>query len=73
MMMFPEMSRAGGSAHDSATARLAVARGEQRESVADAKTASGTSAEHGAERRLSAARAEVVAREAWVGWVERGV
>jgi hypothetical protein len=72
-MMFPEMSRDGDPAHDSATARLAVARGEQRRLAADAKAASGTSTEYETQRRLSAARAEVAAREAWVGWVELGV
>jgi hypothetical protein len=72
-MMFPEISRAGDPAHDSATARLGVARGEQRRLAADATAASGSAAERESERRLSAARAEVAAREAWVGWVERGV
>ena len=72
-MRFPEMSRKGDPSHTSAGARLAAARGEERRLAADAHAAKGSSNEHEAASRLSAATAEVAAREAWLSWVERGV
>jgi hypothetical protein len=72
-MNFPEMSRQGDPSHSSAIARLACARGEHRRLAAEAHAARGTSAEHAAACRVSAAAADVAAREAWIGWVERGV
>ena len=49
------------------------ARKEQRRMATDAQAASGTPTEGRTAVRLSAANAEVSAREAWVGWIERGV
>jgi hypothetical protein len=72
-MRFPERSRTGDPVHTSAVDRLDLARIEQRQLAADAQAASGTSSEDKAAVRLSAANAEVNAREAWVGWIERGV
>ena len=72
-MRFPEMSRRGDPSHTSAVARLVAARNEERRLAADAHAAKGGSDEREAASRLNAATAEVAAREAWVGWVERGV
>ena len=72
-MRFPETSRKADPSHASATARLALARDEERRLAAEADAAQGSAAEHGAASRLSAATADVAARQAWVGWVEHGV
>ncbi len=71
--MFPERSRVGDPAHESAVGRLAVARGEQRRLAVDAQAARGTHAENQTARRSRGATDDVAAREAWVGWIERGV
>jgi hypothetical protein len=72
-MRFPERSRVGDPVHTSAVDRLDLARTEQRQRAADVQAADGTASEDKAAVRLSAANAEVNAREAWVGWIERGV
>ena len=72
-MKFPELSRKGDPAHASATDRVAVARCEQRRLAAHANAAIGTSAAHETACRLHEATVELGAREAWVGWIERGV
>ena len=72
-MRFPERSRTGDPVHTSAVERLDTARKEQRRMATDAQAASGTPTEGRTAVRLSAANAEVSAREAWVGWIERGV
>jgi hypothetical protein len=72
-MTFPELSREGDPAHASATDRVAVARGEQRRLAAHANAAIGTSAAHETACLLTEATVELEAREAWVGWIERGV
>jgi hypothetical protein len=72
-MKFPELSREGDPAHESASDRVAVARGEQRRRAAHAEAAIGTSAAHETACLLSEATVELEAREAWVGWIERGV
>jgi hypothetical protein len=72
-MKFPELSRKGDPAHASATDRVAVARGEQRRLAAQANAAIGTSAAHETACLLLQATMELEAREAWVGWIERGV
>lgn len=72
-MMFPELSREGDPAHESANERVAVARGEQHRRAADADAAIGTSAAHETACLLNEATVELDAREAWVGWIERGV
>lgn len=72
-MNFPEMSRKGDPSHVSAVARLAGARDEHRRLAAEALAARGTAAEDAAASHLNSAATDVAAREAWVGWVERGV
>jgi hypothetical protein len=67
------MSRRGDPSHTSAVARLAAARNEEGRLAADAHAAKCGSDEREVASRLNAATAEVAAREAWVGWVERGV
>ena len=71
-MKFPEISRRGDPSHVSAIARLTTARREQQHLAAAAHAARGSADEPEAASRLSAATAEVKAREAWVGWVEHG-
>jgi hypothetical protein len=70
---FPERSHVGDPVHTSAVDRLDRARIEQQRLAADAQAARGTSGNDKAAVQLSAANAEVSAREAWVGWIERGV
>jgi hypothetical protein len=72
-MKFPELSREGDPAHASATDRVAVARGEPHRLAADARAATGTSAAHETAGLLNDATVELEAREAWLGWIERGV
>jgi hypothetical protein len=72
-MTFPELPREGGPAHVSARDRVAVARGEQRRLAAHAEAAVGTSAAHETACLWNDATVELEAREAWVGWIERGV
>ncbi|HUO73938.1 MAG TPA: hypothetical protein VMU39_24410 [Solirubrobacteraceae bacterium] len=72
-MKFPELSRRGDPAHASATDRVEVARGERRRLAAHANAAVGTSAAHETACLLREATMELKAREAWVGWIERGV
>jgi hypothetical protein len=72
-MKFPEISRIGDPSHTRAIDRLTAARSEQRRLAAAAHTASGSAEQNEAASRLSGAKAEVAAREAWVGWVEHGV
>jgi hypothetical protein len=72
-MKFPEMSRQGDPSHLSATARLVGARDEHSRLAAEADAVRGTPAEDAAASRVSAAAADVAAREAWVGWIEHGV
>jgi hypothetical protein len=71
-MKFPEISRKGDPAHASAVDRLSAARGEERRLDVAAQAARGSAEEREAASRLSAATAEVAAREGWVGWVEHG-
>ena len=72
-MKFPEISRRGDPSHVSAIARLTAARHEELRIAAAAHAATGSADEPEAASRLSAASAEVAAREAWVHWVEHGV
>jgi hypothetical protein len=72
-MKFPEISRKGDPSHASAIARLTAARREERRLAAAAHAARNSADEAAAQSQLSAAAAEVTAREAWVGWVEHGV
>jgi hypothetical protein len=72
-MKFPELSRRGDPAHATAADRVAVARRDQRRLAAHANAAIGTSAAHESACLLHEATEELEAREAWVGWIERGV
>ena len=72
-MKFPEISRKGDPSYVSAIARLSAARREERRLAVAAHAARDSADEPEAASRLSAATAEVAAREAWVGWVEHGV
>lgn len=72
-MKFPEISRQGDPAHASAVDRLTAAHSEERRLAAISQAATGGAEEREAASRLSAARSEVAAREAWLGWVEHGV
>ena len=72
-MKFPEISRTGDPSHASATARLTAARREECRLATTAHAARGSADEAEAASQLSAASAEVAAREAWLGWVEHGV
>ena len=69
-MHFSEDSREGTEAHASAVERLERAQTAQRESV-DARDAA-TSDEPVAASALAGADEQLEAREAWVGWIERG-
>ena len=72
-MRFPEQPREGSEAHASALKRLDVARSDQREcSDAADRAAHGTSDERTAANALTEANEQLAAREAWVGWIERG-
>ena len=71
-MKFPELSRRGTDAHDSAVQRRDAARSEQRLRREVLATVRGTDDERSATSELAAANQEVAAREAWVSWVERG-
>lgn len=71
-MSFPERSRAGSEAHDSALERLELARSQQQESSRAHDAARETEAQAATAKDLAGANEQVAAREAWVGWVERG-
>jgi hypothetical protein len=71
-MKFPELSRQGTEAHGSALRRRDSARSEQRLRRDNLAAVRGTHEERSATSELSAANQEVVAREAWLSWVERG-
>jgi hypothetical protein len=71
-MRFPEQERVGSEAHRDALHRRDQARDHQRD-MRDALAASrGTQGERAATTRLAAATEQTAAREAWVGWIERG-
>ena len=55
-----------------ATARLDVARGAETSAARDLDTARGTTHELHAAVQLRASEREVVARSAWLAWVEEG-
>jgi hypothetical protein len=56
-----------------ASQRLSEARELQRNLVERAEAAAGTSGEDQAAAALEKVRHEIVAREAWVVWTERGI
>ena len=71
-MNFPELSREGTQAHASAVQRRDAARAEQHHQREVRAAAEGTREEHTATSDLAAADEQLMAREAWVSWVERG-
>jgi hypothetical protein len=70
-MRFPKSAGDDEAAHTSAVRDLGEAREEQRRLSDRHSAAEGTSDEADASRRLSAGRARVAAREAWLTCVER--
>ncbi len=71
-MRFPESPREGTEAHTSALRRLDAARVEQRDRSEAHEAARDSAGEPAAADELSEANEQVAAREAWVGWIERG-
>jgi hypothetical protein len=72
-MRFPETTRRGTDAHDSAVGRLDSARVKRVRLAAAATAALGSRAEPRAIRELELAQDDEAARGAWLVWVERGV
>jgi hypothetical protein len=72
-MRFPETTRCGTDAHDSAVDRLDSARAKRLRLAAAAAAALGSRAEPRAIRELELAQDDEAARGAWLVWVERGV
>jgi hypothetical protein len=72
-MRFPETTRCGTDAHESAVDRLDSARAKRFRLAAAAAAALGTRAEPRAIRELDLAQDDEAARGAWLLWVERGV
>jgi hypothetical protein len=66
------MARSNGPEHESAVRRLAGARDEQRRLDGLYAAVAGTRAEPLALERLSAGRAYVASREAWLHWIDEG-
>jgi hypothetical protein len=63
----------GGEVHASAVERLEAAQRERSRLRVAVDDARGTVGEPDASARLGEAAERVAAREAWLGWVERGV
>lgn len=72
-MMFTELLRDGDPAHVSAIGERAAARVEQRQRAVHARAAVGTPSGLEMACLLHEAIVEVHVRDAWVGWIERGV
>ena len=72
-MRFPETTRCGSDAHDSAVARLDSARANREALSTTAAAARDTPDEARAIRELEVATVDESARAAWLKWVERGV
>ena len=72
-MRFPETTRCGSDAHESAVARLDSAREKRAALATEAEAAKGTPDEARASREVDIASADESARAAWVAWVESGV
>ena len=70
-MQFREAPPEGGPGHANAVRRLQQARGEHARLTERRAAAEGTAAEPEASRRLDAGNADVIAREAWLGWADR--
>jgi hypothetical protein len=72
-MRFPDTTRRGRDAHESAVARLDSAREKRAALSTAAEAARGTSDEARANRELELAGDDESARVAWLAWVELGV
>lgn len=72
-MEFPPTPGRDDDARAVASQRLSEARELQRDLVERAEAAAGTSGEDQAAAALEKVRHEIVAREAWVAWTERGI
>jgi hypothetical protein len=72
-MRFPETSHTGGAPHTQALENLELARKEHEHVRGIAREFEGTPDEARTADALVAAGAQVVARRAWVDWIERGV
>ncbi len=66
------MARSCGPEHASAARRLAGARHEESRLVGLVAATAGTAAAPPAENRLSAAHADVAARQQWLHWIDNG-
>lgn len=71
-MKFPDTTRHGSDAHESAVARLTSAREKRAALTAKAEAARGTPDAARAGRELDLASDDESARAAWVAWVELG-
>lgn len=71
-MKFPETTREGTAAHRSAVDRLDAARHERDRRQDDYDGAQEGRAQVNAAGDLATANEQLAAREAWVGWIERG-
>jgi hypothetical protein len=72
-MEFPPTHGRDDDVRAVASQRLSEARELQRDLVERAEAAAGTSGEDQAAAALEKVRHEIVAREAWVVWTERGI
>ena len=72
-MRFPETSHTGEAPHRRALETLELARKEHEHVRGIAREFEGTADEAKTADALAAAGAHVVARRAWVNWIERGV
>jgi hypothetical protein len=72
-MEFPPTPGRDDDVRALASQRLSEARELQRNLVERAEAAAGTSGEDQAAAALEKVRHEIVAREAWVVWTERGI
>jgi hypothetical protein len=72
-MEFPPTPGRDDDVRALAAQRLSEARELQRDLVERAEAAAGTSGEDQAAAALEKVRHEIVAREAWVVWTERGI
>ena len=72
-MRFPETSRTGEAPHMEALEKLELARKRHEHVRGIAREFEGTPDEARTADALAAAGTQVVARRAWVDWIERGV
>jgi hypothetical protein len=70
--MFPEQTREGSDAHSVAVGQLEEARADRGRMTETYEASRSTTGEPSAAAEMRAADDRVAAREAWLGWVERG-